>query len=384
MINGTEQNTAAAFPRVAVSFDPNDAAEYADDGRDRCRLLWASEFLSGSLRPWGLKPYYRAGARILWSAETGIGKTLVNLDYALHVALGLAWCGLHTRSGPVVYIVGEAADDVRERILAWLRFHDLPATALDGRFFVLTSPIALVGEGGRGIETVETLTGAIESLCAAPGLIVIDPLNYSLAGANENDNGHITKMYAALNQLQTDLQRHFQAAKTTILLVHHTGRSKKASRGAYAFDTCADATFSLRRGAPTQDGAALIALCPEKVRSTGHMNGALYFRIVEQEIGTDEFDEPYTSAVAVFVQCGPPPASTSSKPRSKGQRKKKQADRLDQIRQILKSAGKPVRMKELAETTKLQNTQLTGPLKKLIATGEIVKLEGREGYALAN
>ncbi|WP_309671063.1 AAA family ATPase [Gemmatimonas sp.] len=59
----------------------------------------------------------------LW-APSGIGKTFVMLDLALHVAAGKPWHGLAVQQAPVLYVVGEGFAGMRSRVAAWCAEHD--------------------------------------------------------------------------------------------------------------------------------------------------------------------------------------------------------------------------------------------------------------------
>ena len=67
--------------------------------------------------------------------ETGIGKSFLALDLALFIASGKCWHGRDVEMCDVVYVLGEGASGIRQRVAAWRQVHgtDLRAGGIRSR-----------------------------------------------------------------------------------------------------------------------------------------------------------------------------------------------------------------------------------------------------------
>jgi len=71
-----------------------------------------------------------------WYGETNVGKSFVLLDLGLRVSLGWSWHGRSVERGGVIYIAGEGARGIMQRVAAWRKHHGEERTA-DARFAVI-------------------------------------------------------------------------------------------------------------------------------------------------------------------------------------------------------------------------------------------------------
>lgn len=177
---------------------------------------------------------------------SGSGKTfLAGVDWPLSYSAGFKeWLGHpfsdESEDRKVIYMPSEGYDEAQKRIRAWLQYHNLPRTALDGHFFLLDLPTLLEKEKTNHI-TEKTAVKLHDSIEAHIGnkidLIVLDTLN-GFCGVKENSNDEIGNFLALV---ETYLSAPFNAS---ILFIHHTGKKDKGAdsaadidpRGASAFE----------------------------------------------------------------------------------------------------------------------------------------------------
>lgn len=188
----------------------------------RFQLLNASE-VDAHMTPkrWLIDGVLESGVNMLFGAY-GSGKSFIALDIAMHVALGLPWRGRRTQGGVVVYVVAEDAQGARTRRNGWRLYHN--ASEDDGRFIALERPVLL----NYGPD-VDGLILALRNAGIAPALIVFDTLSRCIPGVDENSNGEMGRVVAALERILEE------TGAMTALVVHHKGNEHTTrARGASA------------------------------------------------------------------------------------------------------------------------------------------------------
>lgn len=162
--------------------------------------------------------------------ESNSGKTFFILDLALAIASGGVWRGLAVRKGLVVYVAGEGAASVRNRVAAKLRVHSL---SKDIPFALIGEPVSLL-EANSVASVIETIHRA-ESECGERAVLVIfDTLARSLIGGDENSAQDIGVVVAAADRIRT-------ATGAAVCLVHHSGKDpSKGARGSNALRCAVD------------------------------------------------------------------------------------------------------------------------------------------------
>lgn len=154
--------------------------------------------------------------------RSGHFKSFVALDLALSVATGLPWMGYTVEAGPAVYIAGEGARGLIRRIHAWKCYRGLTDTDLDG-FRLLDSPVQL----GVRQDVSDIQREITNAFSRQPALIVFDTQARCTVGVEENSNTDMMRVIHNLSSLR-------QATDSTVLLIHHVGRSGTEDRGASA------------------------------------------------------------------------------------------------------------------------------------------------------
>ncbi len=211
------------FARLTASANPHD--RFADRVLDleALRLLEPpSPLIPGLLDVDSLAVLY---------GPPGVGKSFVALDMALRVATGTRWHGHQLiTAGPVLYIAGEGANGLADRIDAW---KDLTHTYGD------PTGLAVVPAAVNLLEPTD-----VADLCryiarTRPTLVVVDTLARCTPGAEENSSRDMGLAVVALDAIRT-------AARSCVLAVHHAGKVLEAGlRGHSSLLGAADTVLRL-------------------------------------------------------------------------------------------------------------------------------------------
>jgi len=219
-----------------------------------------------------------AGLGVLFG-ESGSGKSFQMLDMAAAIALGIAWRGIRTTQGRVVYIVAEGAAGFRNRLIAYAIYHKI-----DPR----TIPLDII-DSTPNLLLKEDALELCKSILASgprPSLVVIDTFAQAMAGANENASEDMGKALAHCKGMH-------KALGSMIMLVHHSGKdASKGARGWSGLRAAADVELEVTRSA---FGRAL--------RSTKQKDGADFqewgFDLNVVPVGIDPDGDQITSCVVV-------------------------------------------------------------------------------------
>ncbi|MET0000048.1 MAG: AAA family ATPase [Candidatus Thiodiazotropha lotti] len=220
------------------------------------------------------------------------GKTIVAIDLANHLAHGLSWAGFRTLKCLVIYVAGEAVEDVMIRNEGWRLHQKIKECA---PFQIRTIPVSLSDptEARRLYHEIVELSDQHPDL---PILLVIDTLARNIGpGVNENN---IEGMGAFANNLIDEVVR---PTKATAIVIHHSGHSDSdRGRGHSSFEAAVDGGFKVSMD--KSDGAAIITLSTLFSRSTSGESNAS-FKIVTQELpGADNFGNPIEAPVLRYLE----------------------------------------------------------------------------------
>lgn len=168
---------------------------------------------------WRVRNVIQVDGLFQFFAPSSAGKSFAAVDLACCVATGKKWHGLEVVQGPVVYVVAEGAAGIRDRMMAWARYHNDGADPTD--VYVITLPAML----HRWDEV-----GALGQWCAELGavMVIIDTYARSTLGLDENDNSSAGLAVDGLDSLRR------ATGGASIGVIHHTGHSGGRGRGASA------------------------------------------------------------------------------------------------------------------------------------------------------
>lgn len=265
--------------------DPHDYFVKQSKGSGRARksnpikLLTIDEIENLKEPAWLVRRHLPENSLSFLYGAPGSYKSFVALDLALHIGFHMPdWHSDRiTASGTVVYIAGEGAHGMRDRISAWKRAQlFLPERETSFRLiqrsvdFTQKDQIVFLKEAIRD-EAVDDLR-----------LIVIDTVSRAIPGADENSQKDMTPFVSACE----DLQQEFH---TAVLGVHHADKQGKQMRGSTVLLGAADAVF---RADKKSDMAVVLTCEKQKDAPDGWVDT---YQMQKIDLGKDKQGEEVSS-----------------------------------------------------------------------------------------
>ncbi len=221
---------SAMGPRLATALveEPEPGA-----GEPRFRVRGLSQFRQPET-PKLVRGLVEHGSLILVYGGWGAGKSFFVIDLLCSIAFGDLWRGRQCDAGLGIYIAGEAAGSIQNRVRAWLlRRGKMTKGAPE-------PPIGVVGCAPdllNGGSDLAELCGEIDAYRAAARLpvraIAIDTVHSAAPGSRE-DAGDFGAVLANVKALA----RRFECA---VILVHHSGKdAARGARGSNSLEAAAD------------------------------------------------------------------------------------------------------------------------------------------------
>lgn len=296
--------------------------ERGEQPAPRFRFIGTSELLSRTAPSWlvsGLIP--QRGLIVIWGAS-GSGKTFTALDLACSIARGLPWAGRRSRQCTVAYIAAEG--NLQPRVAAYQKHHEL--AQLDG-LRILDQSVSLIEDTPALVESLQ----ALQADAGRVGLVVIDTLNRTMPGADENSGQDMGRVIAATKDIEAALD-------CAVLLIHHSGKDEaRGSRGHSSLKAAVDTELSVKRSGDVR------SLTIEKQRDGADGETVMTFELRSVDLGpmTDldpdaDPDERQRSCVVSEVERT---ASRSRRPEPKGSN---QRIALRVLRDLTADDGQPL------------------------------------------
>ncbi|SFK83414.1 helicase RepA family protein [Methylocapsa palsarum] len=229
----------------------------------------------------GLVP--RVGLTVIWGPPK-CGKSFLTFDLMMHIALGWEYRGRRVRQGAVVYCALEGAEGFRARVEAFRQTH-LAESTEPVAFSLIASPMGLVADHPALIAAIRHALGHVP-----PAAVVIDTLNRSLAGSENDDRDMAAYVQAA------DVIRN--AFTCAVIIVHHCGHDATRPRGHSSLMGAVDAQLSVKR-----DAADNIIATVELMKD-GEQGHEIVSRLETIEVGIDSDGDPISSCIIVPVDGG--------------------------------------------------------------------------------
>lgn len=229
------------------------------------------------------------------NAPSGSYKTFLATDWGLRIAAGESVCGRRTRACGVIYVAAEAPEGVRRRVKAFRA-----ARGSNPR------PFELIGQAPdlRNRQNVMALGAEIASaeddMSMPVGLVIIDTLAATIAGADENAAGDMSQVMS---------NAHALAASTgaLVLIISHAGKDEgRGIRGWSGQHAAADVVITLSREENGKLAIGRVAKLKE-----GEDGFRFAFSLEQVVLGIDDDGDEITSAVVTYEAA---PAA-SGKPR---------------------------------------------------------------------
>jgi phage/plasmid primase-like uncharacterized protein len=162
--------------------------------------------------------------------EPGCGKSFLVLELMASVARGREWFGRRVRQGVCVYVGLEGS--LRDRLAAYMQHHDLSPDDLRDLLVIERQPVNLLHGAADAQGVIESVRRALRG--RRPGMLVIDTLNRTMPGGNENSSEDMGAVVAHAGLMQRELA-------CMVIFVHHSGKdSSKGARGHSSLKGAAD------------------------------------------------------------------------------------------------------------------------------------------------
>lgn len=324
-------------PRIAVApatrangHAAHDANAHAKEEARTFALLWFATLDQAVRQPQLVSGLLLAGSLFLVFGESNSGKTFFVLDLALAIATGTHWCGRRVAQGLVIYLAGEGAGSVRNRVAAVRQTHpELPDTIC---FAIIPGAVNFLDSGAVDslIATVRAAESKSGKKCV---LIAVDTLARSLQGGDENNAQDMGLLIANADRVRAE-------TGAAIGFVHHSGKdSAKGARGHSSLRAAVDTEILIEGTSDTRSATVSKQRDLEPIR-------AMSFELEPVQLGMNEDGSPITSCVVRHLAEAP----TSTSARSPELRGKAQRQLIAAIRaQAVEHGSIPWTLAELRE-----------------------------------
>ena len=210
--------------------------------------------------------------------SSGVGKTLLALDLAFHLAAGSDWFGNRVKQGSVVYIMSEGNNVSNNRIKAIEIEKSELFSKASHLFYCLNDIVSLYSVKKDTTDFIE------EVKQFNPRLIIIDTLAMAMSGGDENRTQDITVVVENMKKIQQALSCH-------IMVLHHPGKDEtRGARGSSALHAASDTVLELKKN---KDVVCVRAVKQRDMEGDKELN----FKIEKVVIGKDEDGDEVSSAV---------------------------------------------------------------------------------------
>jgi hypothetical protein len=180
---------------------------------------------------WQIPGLFQENSVIMIYGPSGVGKTFATIDMACSLAYDGKWYTGNGKPGSVVYVAGESGRGIVKRVDAWRSAKGITQD-LD-RLIVNNGPVDLGNP-----QTIERFIKVIEKF--SPSLVVFDTLARCTPGKDENSSGVMGSIVQQLDNIKKEL-------KTSVVIVHHTGKSGDQERGSSALRAAMDTMIAVRQ-----------------------------------------------------------------------------------------------------------------------------------------
>jgi hypothetical protein len=230
-----EAGSDIAPPDAADDFDVWDEVEPAEE-RSRWNFLSLDDVESLPPPRWLVPGVLTEGSLAAIYGAPESGKSFLAVDMSMAIAGGVDWHGRQVERGGVLYIAAEGAPGLGKRFRAWKADRLAQGRRFD--LHLMRDDLNLAAEKDGGVRAfAQAVTDELGPL----RLIVIDTLNQTAAGADENSAKDMGRYIASMKRLR-------DATGAAVVVVHHSGKDLgKGMRGSSALLGAMDTTVEVER-----------------------------------------------------------------------------------------------------------------------------------------
>ena len=223
-------------PEPEDEFEVWDEADEPSQPTQRWRFLSIDELEALPPPRWLVPGVLVEGSLAAIYGAPESGKSFLAVDMSMAVAGGLDWHGRPVERGGVLYIAAEGAPGLGKRVRAWKIEHGAQGQQFE--FHLMRDDLNLAAEKDGGVRAfAQAVTDELGPL----RLIVIDTLNQTAAGADENSAKDMGRYIASMKRLR-------DATGAAVVVVHHSGKDvSKGMRGSTALLGAMDTTVEVDR-----------------------------------------------------------------------------------------------------------------------------------------
>ncbi len=233
-----------APPDPAEDFDEWQDDEPPAANQSRWRFLTMDELEALPPPKWLIGDVLTEGSLAAIYGAPESCKSFLAVDMSMSIAGGLPWHERDVLGGAVLYVAAEGAPGLGKRVRAWKQDRRAQGRAFD--FRLMRDEINLAAE--RDADVLTFVRTVVEQL-GPLRLIVIDTLNQTAAGADENSAKDMGRYIASMKRLRDD-------TGATVVVVHHSGKdAAKGMRGSTALLGAMDTTLEVERAT---DGRSIV------------------------------------------------------------------------------------------------------------------------------
>jgi AAA domain len=213
------------------------------------------------------------GLVVVWGPPK-CGKSFYVFDMVAHIAAGWEYRGHRVKQCPVVYFALEGQEGFAARIEAFRQAHHIS----DIQFYLSADRILLPRDSEAVVRAIKYQFPDVH-----PGVVVLDTLNRSIAGS-ENDSSDMGQYVRAADMIR-------EAFNCVVIIIHHCGVDGSRPRGHTSLTGAADAQIAVK-----QDTAGYIVARVEFMKD-GPEGGEITSSLEQVTVGTDDDGDSITSCV---------------------------------------------------------------------------------------
>lgn len=258
------------------------AAEHRPDIKTRLPFIWFGEEDKQPPLSWLVKGALPNGGFSVIYGAPGSSKSFLTLDLALSIAHGRDWFGHRVTAGPVLYVAGEGASGMLQRMKAW-RQERAGDPAMP--FALIPRQLNLFDDDDDTDMLLADIAQQAQRLGEPVRLIVFDTLSRMIGTGDEDRAAEVSQVVQRCARLQTETGAH-------VLIVHHSGKDQaRGMRGSNALLAAADATVEVK-----QFDSGLCEAKFTKVKDGAGIE-AIRYELRQSVLGQDEDGEDIASCV---------------------------------------------------------------------------------------